>query len=188
MKHINMPGEIKYISVGVGIDKNLALTAEDLTSIKELVSSSIGLNIQRDQIKVASIAFNGIARQLPAAGAGEKMAGMIPFKYLYIMVALILVLFATTLLLSRRKVLIRVEEKEEKKPAAIGISEEIPLALEDKLKPGEIDLGLTEPVISVEDKRKKAQVDTFIERIQGVATESPENIAVLFRVWLGEDE
>ena len=51
MKHINMPGEIKYISIGVGIDKNLALTAEDLTSIKDLVSSSIGLNTQRDQDK-----------------------------------------------------------------------------------------------------------------------------------------
>jgi len=186
MKHINMPGEIKYISVGVGIDKNLALTAEDLTSIKDLVASSIGLNSQRDQIKVASIAFNGIAQQLPAPGAGEKIAGMIPFKYLYIMVALIVFLLAITILLSRRKVFIRVEEKEEK-PAAIT-AEEMPLALEDRLKPGEIDLGLTEPVLSLEDKRKKAQVDNLIERIQGVAQESPENIAVLFRVWLGEDE
>ena len=85
------------------------------------------------------------------------------------------------------KVLIRVEEKEEK-PAAIAISAETPMALEDKLKPGEIDLGLEMPLISLEDKKKKAQVDNLIERIQGVARESPENISVLFRVWLGEDE
>jgi len=186
MKHINMPGEIKYISIGVGIDKNLALTAEDLSNIKDLVSSSIGLNSQRDQIKVASIAFNGIPQQLPAAGAGEKLAGMIPFKYVYIMVALIAVLLAITILLSRRKVLIRVEEKEEMPPTITA--EEMPLALEDKLKPGEIDLGLTEPVLSLEDKKKKAQVDHLMERIQGVAKETPENIAVLFRVWLAEDE
>jgi len=187
MKHINMPGEIKYISIGVGIDKNLALTAEELTNIKDLVSSSIGLNIQRDQIKVASIAFNGIAQQIPSAGAGEKMAGMIPFKYLYIMAALILILFAATLLLSRRKVLIRVEEKEGK-PSVLTVAEETQKALEDKFKPGEIDLGLEAPLISLEDKKKKAQVDNLIEHIQEAAKESPENISVLFRVWLGEDE
>ncbi len=198
-KETAIPGDIKFISVGVGIDKNLGLTEEELAGIKDLVASSIGLNSTRgDQIKVASLAFFNTS----SGEAGEEVGkeggkGMIPLTYLYYLLGFLAIVAVIAVLFTRKT------DRAIKEEATIRISEvtseggDEPAAIEDKkvqarkmiAREDTIDISIeAQKILSIEDKYKNKLIEEYLSNVKQVVSEKPEEMAVLFRVWMAEDD
>jgi len=198
-KETAIPGDIKFISVGVGIDKNLGLNEEELAGIKDLVASSIGLNSTRgDQIKVTSLAFfNTSSGESGEEGGKESGKGMIPLTYLYYLLGFLAIVAIIAVLFTRKT------DRAIKEEATIRISEvtsegaDEPAAIEDKkaearkmiARDDSIDISIeAQKILSIEDKYKNKLIEEYLSNVKQVVSEKPEEMAVLFKVWIAEDD
>ena len=199
-KETDIPGDIKHISVGVVVDENLALSPEAISGIKDIVAGAIGYKEDRgDIIKVAAIPFITTSSEESApAGEEEKIGGTIPIKYVYYLLAFIALAIIIAVIASKKKV------KEAKEISAMEAVKELESkkdreAIEDKSmaqtgegaekkKPEELEITLDTERLSLEDKYRNKIIEEYLENVKTLANEKPGDVAVLFRVWMNEDD
>jgi len=172
------------------------LSKEDLTSITNLVKSSIGFNPKRgDEVSVSNFQFNVSSTTKESLTPTSKVARMItaylgPFepilKYLFLFIVLFIFYKKVIVPFSEKMLEIKPEEDEEFKKREIDFEEEEVEDTYDKLKElkakVEQQLGINNDI-----NQDELKYEVLLERIRNMAEEKPEEVASVLTSLLKEN-
>jgi len=171
-----------------------ALDETDLTALSSLVSQSIGIDIDRgDSISVQNLQFKRESKDIGDDEVTKVMklaetylapfSGL--FKYLFVIILLLIVYKKVIVPFSVRMLEVSKEDEELEKPT-LDLEDDEDEDLVEKVqamrKKVEDQIGLRDGYN--EDELKH---DIILEKVKGMAEESPENIAALLEALLEEE-
>ncbi len=169
---ISTPGEIKRLSVAVLLDGNLP--AEKINTIKQAVSSGIGLNQQRgDQIVVETVDFDKTyleqeKKEMDKLATKELISSSVKTASV-IFVTIIILLFAVSMIRHQTVVRKAAEEvKRAKEVAAIPVPGQTRLA--DVITSTGLAAGSKEPELN--------------KQLEVLAREKPKEVAEALKNWI----
>lgn len=197
-KHIDAPGKVLRTSVAVLVNvppQSVAapgvpsattpaayrLSAADVTKIRNVVAAAAGIDTTRgDQLSVEAIPFAPGPAELAAAQTPATILGM-PVIALATIGAIALLGAAGFGFAAYRRRSFRPSEGLAELPSFdSSLTEELPSFEEHPMLEGSV--GLAAPIRSAADLTR----EQMIEYVTTVATENPDNIAKLVKLWLAE--
>ena len=162
------PGSVKRLTVAVVVDDEL--TQQQITAIEQTVSAAIGLDVTRgDAVIVQGIPYNRTFPEDDLAPTEDVQ----PW-YIYL-IQILAILFAFYLIY---KALFRKRRRGEEEEGGVDI-----------VVGGELAIGLdgaTYKLGSLSPDEMERQ--KMVEQIQAMAKKQPDDVAMLIRTWLSEDD
>ncbi|MDK2820368.1 MAG: flagellar M-ring protein FliF [Clostridia bacterium] len=174
-KTVTAPGKVIRLSTAVAVDGPVDPKLRD--QIEQIVTAAVGYQPERgDQIVVTSMTFDdSLQQQMAEEMSQEEQELLVKRKYFLwgslALAGLFLLLLLIFLILRRRRSALQPETPSE------------PLVTDVPIEPLEVG-----PKVDPEKQREEAEREAVKERINDIVAKRPEDVALLLRAWMSEDQ